>query len=781
MSVETEGGRRTTSRFERAATLPRCLALFALLLSASSFYALCATAPSSGERLFGLTLCLVVIPWAFRSSGTGSPVQSALLSSLALVAAWMSYRTLTATEFSRFFVSASVLLACALIAVTLASLLGLASSAKATLASLAMVAALLLGESIIRRSETPRRPRDESLLANRSTPDEAEQRAPRDRRDRYEMQWEGLRSNPHPGLDYLYAPDQLFKNFYPSNPRLYFVETDRDGPLDMRMWSVRLASGTQAKIARPTDGRGVLRIEPEAGFENGVWTIALEQRSLVVLKDELYQFSFRAKGAAERTLSLSMQSSDQEPENLGLFWAGPVTTSWRTYATHFKGKKDDGDARLIINAGKDKAPVEIEGCWLAPIPRQESGEVDNRFWRSQALEGAVGAVEAPAWPDGPAKVTMKRRPQAEPWSVQILQETMTLREGRHYWVTFQARADQPRDVQLLVLDSRDPSKNMGLNRTVSLTPSWQYFGGEFTAMGDDPHATMVFNAGAGEGSFEIGKVVFTGERAPRSATPRRRYAIEYRINGEGFRDRDHSKAKPPETYRIACMGDSFTFAQGVHEPDSFVRRLQDELNAGKRSDEATVETMNFGVCGYSTRQERVCYEEFASAYQPDLALIAMVHNDNLSYQEEEALGLHAEPTAAEKLFENFRRARQTIKASTDYSSCVAELKRLAEQCAKRSCRLAVVIFRDSDAPNWDALEAQVTKGLEGSSIPLLNLRQALTRLPFAVLKVHEVDGHPNEIAHAIAAGQIATFLRERQLVPRATTLTSKSAQSANPP
>jgi hypothetical protein len=68
---------------------------------------------------------------------------------------------------------------------------------------------------------------------------------------------------------------------------------------------------------------------------------------------------------------------------------------------------------------------------------------------------------------------------------------------------------------------------------------------------------------------------------------------------------------------------------------------------------------------------------------------------------------------------------------------------------------------------WGKLAEAVTEGLRGTGVPVLNLKDALLRDGRNVdeLQVHAIDGHPNEIAHRIAAEEIERFLRTENLLP----------------
>jgi hypothetical protein len=95
-----------------------------------------------------------------------------------------------------------------------------------------------------------------------------------------------------------------------------------------------------------------------------------------------------------------------------------------------------------------------------------------------------------------------------------------------------------------------------------------------------------------------------------------------RINSDGLRDREHSKAKPPDTVRIAILGDSFAFAAAVPIEATFWARLERELNACHAFGQKRVEVINFGVTGYGTAQELLTLRRRAWDYSPDLVLLA---------------------------------------------------------------------------------------------------------------------------------------------------------------
>ena len=65
------------------------------------------------------------------------------------------------------------------------------------------------------------------------------------------------------------------------------------------------------------------------------------------------------------------------------------------------------------------------------------------------------------------------------------------------------------------------------------------------------------------------------------------------LNGAGFRERAFDAVKPAGTYRIAVVGDSFTWGNGVRQQDRYSDLLQARLPEH-------IEVLNFGTAGANT-------------------------------------------------------------------------------------------------------------------------------------------------------------------------------------
>lgn len=102
--------------------------------------------------------------------------------------------------------------------------------------------------------------------------------------------------------------------------------------------------------------------------------------------------------------------------------------------------------------------------------------------------------------------------------------------------------------------------------------------------------------------------------------------VNVKTNSFGMRGPEISIEKPAGTYRIALLGDSFTFGWGVKEDECFARIFEKNLIDSKKLGDK-VEVLNFGVPGYSTFQETARYINDQNKFNPDAIVIYFVDND----------------------------------------------------------------------------------------------------------------------------------------------------------
>lgn len=103
-----------------------------------------------------------------------------------------------------------------------------------------------------------------------------------------------------------------------------------------------------------------------------------------------------------------------------------------------------------------------------------------------------------------------------------------------------------------------------------------------------------------------------------------------RINSDGLRDREHSLTKPANTLRIALLGDSYAEALAVPMEQAFWSVMKGKLEECDAASGKAIEIINFGVSGYGTAQELLTLRERVWKYSPDVVILAVTTNNDLT-------------------------------------------------------------------------------------------------------------------------------------------------------
>ena len=107
---------------------------------------------------------------------------------------------------------------------------------------------------------------------------------------------------------------------------------------------------------------------------------------------------------------------------------------------------------------------------LKPTNKPES-------WRFEQHEQAKGKIAVEA----DAIVLEATETDGTDWHVQAFQTPLDLKEGKDYVLTYQAKADGARSVNVQAAIDEDPWSNAGLDEPVELTKEWKKFEHKFTA------------------------------------------------------------------------------------------------------------------------------------------------------------------------------------------------------------------------------------------------------------------------------------------------------------
>jgi lysophospholipase L1-like esterase len=261
------------------------------------------------------------------------------------------------------------------------------------------------------------------------------------------------------------------------------------------------------------------------------------------------------------------------------------------------------------------------------------------------------------------------------------------------------------------------------------------------------------------------------------------FAVEFRYNAAGYRDREFGPRRPG-VRRLVVMGDSFTEGQGVREPDSYVRVLEARLNASGEAWEA----FNLGYRGHDFPE---LYGQFQEAMRldPDVVLFGMVLNDGervAAFDKQwpamnDWIMVRRPPGADSPLrllafIEDRLQTRRISQDATRWYRAMygpaneegwqrtrAHLRAMEAETRARKVGLLVALW-----PLFVGLDAEYPLADVHEKIAQLCARRGIAfrdLLPLyrgrdpARLWVHPADWHPNEIAHRLAADDLAPLVR----------------------
>jgi len=272
------------------------------------------------------------------------------------------------------------------------------------------------------------------------------------------------------------------------------------------------------------------------------------------------------------------------------------------------------------------------------------------------------------------------------------------------------------------------------------------------------------------------------------------FAVESRYNSLRFRDAEFG-AKTPGVRRVMVLGDSFTEGQGVKEPDTYARVLEQRLNA---AGPARFEVRNCGRRGADFPLLFQMFDEILR-FEPDVVVYGMVLNDA-----DQSPEFHARQTYVNDLILDRGRAtsdrhlapdmgrldsrllgfvrdrletRHTTRETTrwyldmygepnreGWARTQGYLREMNRRMRERGGHLLVaswplMVDMEGEDP-FASATATVSRFCLAAGIPWHDLRPALKGRPTSSLWVHPVDMHPNELAHRLAAESLAPVVRD---------------------
>jgi lysophospholipase L1-like esterase len=276
---------------------------------------------------------------------------------------------------------------------------------------------------------------------------------------------------------------------------------------------------------------------------------------------------------------------------------------------------------------------------------------------------------------------------------------------------------------------------------------------------------------------------------------REEFEHDITIAASGLRGAE-PRPRGPRTYRIVCLGDSFTFGLGVANDEAYPHRLEERLSL--RFPGVDVQVLNAGVPGYGTADELRFFESRIEQLDPDLVIQQFLAENDFNDNRQPALGrvelrdgwLHAEEPSRpqpQRTIEWVKRhsflarlvsnrvgyfaARLGLAAATDgdrfsEADAARAMDLLGQVAARARTRGAesVFVFATSQTPvvaeqRMGVAATRVVKAAaDAAGAGFLDLAAAFRERGDRYELYYPLDGHWTAKGHAAAAEAIAGYI-----------------------
>lgn len=282
------------------------------------------------------------------------------------------------------------------------------------------------------------------------------------------------------------------------------------------------------------------------------------------------------------------------------------------------------------------------------------------------------------------------------------------------------------------------------------------------------------------------------------------------LNSWRFREREFNLAKKGSGYRIAIIGDSFTFGQGIKVRYRFSNLIENDLN--NEYPERKYEVLNFGKPGAETIDHLSILKNIVLKIEPDFILLQWYVNDFEGHDKRYrpkiipiaiSPWLHRYFNRRSALYYLINNQWMTIQMSlgkNDYTQYMIKrfkdpgglasreveksLQEFIRLCRENNIPLGIVLFPQF-GPHlqhnypFEFLHKRVISLCAKENVSYLDLRSVFTSYNYKDLCVNRFDHHPNILANRIAAEAIMRKFKDLWKTGRARE-ENKTFQKNNP-
>jgi hypothetical protein len=239
--------------------------------------------------------------------------------------------------------------------------------------------------------------------------------------------------------------------------------------------------------------------------------------------------------------------------------------------------------------------------------------------------------------------------------------------------------------------------------------------------------------------------------------------------------------KQPDEYRIAIVGDSNTFGEGIPETeDTFAQVLEDTLNRQQQA--VAVKVLNYGASAYSVKQMAAMLQYRMVEIQPDLVIMAIIPQDfNLSrtpiidaagYLVDQKIGILLDSPVREVL----RRVHllyvlreialpwfsptlsvAALPSGVEIPDSYRYIRRFKETAEQHGLTYLVLLLPRMQEKAWGPLPARLTR----DAVTFLDLSTLGTEFTTEEFMASRFDPHASSAVHQRIGESLADYVRSQ--------------------
>lgn len=219
-------------------------------------------------------------------------------------------------------------------------------------------------------------------------------------------------------------------------------------------------------------------------------------------------------------------------------------------------------------------------------------------------------------------------------------------------------------------------------------------------------------------------------------------------NPHGFTDIPRTIEKPEGVYRIAVLGDSWVWGDGISYKKVWSHLLEDKIC----SKYDHIEVMSWGKCGWTTHDEYDFYRQEGYAYDIDLLIIGFVENDP-------HMGADAQPSQSQDWLDNL----YTSKNLMAYKELLKKLSACKSQHQTEIIFVISPLCINKKTTSW---KEKILYLLQETGLKYVDLyndyQKQYIDIPCETLFINPFNGHPGEELNRFIANHVFKYLKRNK-------------------